>query len=95
MVRSPALRSFLRTETQAALRILTSRAGVVQPGIVRLIAADLRAEERKRTLRLRLDADVLAYAIVRVTEAFIYNDAICAVESEVETAARVVETMLG
>src|SRR5947209_12982027 len=81
MVRSPALGSFLRTETQTALRILTSRAGVVQPGIVGLIAADLRAEQRKGALRLRLDVDVLAYAIVRVTEAFIYNDAICAVES--------------
>jgi AcrR family transcriptional regulator len=94
MVRSPALRSFLQNETHAALRILTSRGGVVQPGIARLIAADLRAEEEKGTLRPRLEVDVLAYAIVRVTEGFIYNDAIAAIEPEVETAARVVEVML-
>jgi AcrR family transcriptional regulator len=94
MVRSPALRGFLRNETHAALRILTSRGGVVQPGIARLIAADLRAEQEKGTLRPRLEVDVLAYAIVRVTEGFIYNDAIAAIEPEVETAARVVEVML-
>lgn len=94
VVRDAALRRFLQSETETALRILTSRAGVVQPGMVRMLAGLLEEERERGAFEPRVEVPVLAYAIVRVTEGFIYNDAIAAIEPEVDTAARVVRLML-
>jgi AcrR family transcriptional regulator len=94
IVRDPALRKFLKNETETALRILTSRGGVVQPGMTRLIAGLFEEEQERGTFEPRIEIPVLAYAIVRVTEGFIYNDAIADIQPEVETAARVVGLML-
>lgn len=44
--------------------------------------------------RISADPDVLAYAVVRITEGFIYNDAIAAVEPAVEEAGAVVALLL-
>ena len=41
-----------------------------------------------------VDPDVLAYAIVRIGEAFLYNDAIIALEPNVEQACAVVRLLL-
>jgi hypothetical protein len=43
----------------------------------------------------RADPDALAYAVVRITEGFIYNDAILAVEPAVDEAAAIVALLLG
>jgi AcrR family transcriptional regulator len=94
LVQAPPLQSFLRNETQAALRILTSRGGSVQARTVARLADLYREEEASGTFHPRADPDVLAYAVVRVTEGFIYNDAIAAVEPAVEQAAAIVSLLL-
>jgi len=53
-----------------------------------------RASIRGRSFRPRADPDTLAYAVVRVTEGFIYNDAIVAVEPAVDQAAEIVALLL-
>jgi hypothetical protein len=95
LVSAPALQAFLRNETHAALRILTARGGSVQARTVARLAELYREEQAAGTFRPRADPDVLAYAVVRVTEGFIYNDAIASVEPAVEQAATIVALLLG
>ena len=94
LVRARPLQVFLQQETQAALRILTSREGGVQPRTVSALAALYREEAEAGSFSPRADIDSLAYAVVRVTEGFIYNDAITAIEPQVERAAAIVALLL-
>jgi hypothetical protein len=57
--------------------------------------ADLyREEQRAENFHPRADPDTPAYAVVRITEGFIYNDAILAVEPAVDEAAAIVALLL-
>lgn len=95
IVRSRPLQAFLRQETQAALRILTARDGAVNPRTVRRVAELYRSEQATGRFHPRADVDTLAFAVVCLTESFIYNDALAAVEPEMERAAAVVALLLG
>ncbi len=94
LVGARALEAFLRNETHVALRILTGRGGPVQARTVARLADLYREEERAGNFRPRADPDTLAYAVVRVTEGFIYNDAIVSVEPAVDQAASIVALLL-
>jgi AcrR family transcriptional regulator len=94
LVHAQPLHTFLRQETHAALRILTSQEGGVQPRTVTALAALYREEADADAFSPRADIDSLAYAVVRVTEGFIYNDAIAAIEPQVERAASIVALLL-
>jgi AcrR family transcriptional regulator len=94
LVRARPLQVFLQQETHAALRILTSRDGGVQPRTVSRLAELYREEQDAGAFQPRADVVTLAYAVVRVTEGFIYNDAIVAVEPEVDRAATIVALLL-
>jgi AcrR family transcriptional regulator len=94
LVSAPALQAFLRNATHAALRILTARGGSVQPRTVARLAELYREEQAAGTFHPRADPDVLAYAVVRITEGFVYNDAIVAVEPAVEQAGAIVALLL-
>jgi AcrR family transcriptional regulator len=94
LVQARPLHVFLQQETHAALRILTSREAGVHPRTVRALAELLREEQDAGTFAPKSDLDSLAYAVVRVTEGFIYNDAIVAIEPEVERAAGIVALLL-
>ena len=72
---SPALRQFVDAEREAALRIITSRGGVVQPRIVAMITGLIDDEVRAGTYDPPVQPSVLGYAVVRLAEAFLFNDA--------------------
>jgi AcrR family transcriptional regulator len=88
------LRALLVSEHDLALRVLTSGDGIVQPRMVaavqRLIEAELRAG-----FRTSLEPDLLAYAIVRLAEAFLYNDAVQGTAGETERLRRIEAALLG
>lgn len=88
------LKVFLKQETHAALRLLTSDAGGVQPRTVHDFAQLLRDEQRAGAMKLRADADTLAYAIVRMTEGFIYHETVIGTEPDVDHAAAIVALLL-
>jgi len=94
LVEAEPLRIFLQQETHAALRILTSPEGGVQPRTVRKLADLYLEEQAAGAFQPPIDPTALAYAVVRVTEGFIYNDAIATVEPAVERAAHIVELLL-
>ena len=94
LVEARPLHIFLQQETQAAVRILTSPEGGVQSRTVWKLAELYREEQAAGAFRPRIDPAALAYAVVRVTEGFIYNDALLTVEPEVERAASIVSLLL-
>jgi AcrR family transcriptional regulator len=100
LVEAQPLHTFLRQETHAALRILTSREGGVQRRTVEKLAELYREEQESGPFTPRADVGTLAYAVVRVTEGFIYSDAIIGgaevitVEPEIDRAAQIVALLL-
>lgn len=90
----PALRRFLDQEPEAALRILTSKNGPVQRGIVEALERLLADEEARGTLRLTIDRATLAYVIVRIGESFLYADVIADNEPDVGVAVEVIARLL-
>jgi AcrR family transcriptional regulator len=92
---APALRRFVEGERDAALRIITSGAGVVQPRIVAMIAAVIDDEVRAGRYEPAVEVDTLAYAIVKLAEAFLFNDAAAGMRGDVERLREVEAALLG
>jgi AcrR family transcriptional regulator len=91
---APALRAFLELERDA-LRILTSSGGIVQPRAVATIQRFIEDEVRAGAYDPPVDPSTLAYAIVRLAEAFLFNDATAAVRGEVERLREIEAALLG
>jgi AcrR family transcriptional regulator len=92
---APALRGFVEQEREAALRIITSGAGVVQPRIVARISGLIEDEVRAGTYEAPVDPSTLGYAIVRLAEAFLFNDAVAGMRGDVERLREVEAALLG
>jgi AcrR family transcriptional regulator len=88
------LRRFLEGEREAALRILTSSGGLVQPAWVERTQALLEESVARGQLVLAADAPTLAYAIVRLVEAFLYNDAAAGLRGDADRLRVVLAALL-
>jgi AcrR family transcriptional regulator len=91
---APALRSFLELERDG-LRILTSSDGIVHRRAVAKIRGFVEDEVRAGTYRPPVDPATLAYAIVRLAEAFLFNDATAAMRGDVERLREIEAALLG
>jgi len=89
------LRRLLQEEPEAALRILTSKAGGVQQRVIGAVERLLEAEEARAGAGLTLDRATLAYVIVRIGESFLYADVIADNQPDVDRAVEVVARLLG
>jgi len=69
----PALRALLAREPEGTLRLITSQESPVHRGLRRVVASVLAEEEERGALRLTIDRETLAYVIVRIGEAFVYD----------------------
>jgi AcrR family transcriptional regulator len=92
---SEALRFFLQEERVSALRMLASGAGPVQPTMVRLIREIIDEEAQAGRFAPPTDSETLAYAIVRLAEAFLFNDAVADLRGDVEQLRKVQAALLG
>jgi len=92
---APALRQFVERERAAALRVLTSGAGGVQPRLVALITEVITDEVRAGDYEPPIDPATLGYAIVRLAEAFIYNDTGNLLRGDVDRLRDVEAALLG
>ena len=91
---APALRSFLELERDG-LRILTSSSGIVHRRAVAKIQGFVEDEARAGTYRAPVDPATLGYAIVRLAEAFLFNDETAALRGDVERLREIEAALLG
>jgi Tetracyclin repressor-like, C-terminal domain len=92
---SPGMRALLASEQERALRILTSSGGLVQPRMVACVERLIDAEVQAGRFVAPITPQVLAYAIVRLGEAFLYNDAIVGIRGDTERLRQVEAALLG
>jgi AcrR family transcriptional regulator len=92
---APALLRFVETEREAALRVITSGAAQVQPRIVEMITELIVAEVDAGKYEPPVDPATLGYAIVRIAEAFLYNDAAAGMRGDVDRLRVVQGALLG
>ncbi|MEO6859236.1 MAG: QsdR family transcriptional regulator [Solirubrobacteraceae bacterium] len=95
LAHSTALRRFLEQETGAALRLLTSSSGAVQQRAVASIERLIKAEAAAGAYDPPAEASTLAYAIVRLAEAFLYNDAVVGIRGDHQRLREVEAALLG
>lgn len=95
LARSAVLRAFLEQEREVALRTLTSSGGIVEPRAVAAIAALIEDEVRAGAYDPPVEVPTLAYAIVRLADAFLYNDAVAGIRGDVDRLREVEAALLG
>lgn len=88
------LRTLLVSEHDLALRLLTASDGVVQPRMVAAVQGMIETEMRSG-FETSLEPDLLAYAIVRLAEAFLYRDAVAGATGDTERLRRIEAALLG
>src|SRR3954469_18098289 len=92
---APALRAFVEQERDAALRLIASGAGIVQPRIVELITALIAEEVEAGTYEPQVEPSVLGFAIVKLAQAFLFNDAAVGIRGDVDRLREVEAALLG
>jgi AcrR family transcriptional regulator len=92
---SEPLRCYLEQEGSAALRLITASNGPVQPYVVDWVAAMIERALSGTCQKLRIDSGTLAYAMVRLSEAFLFNDAIAGIRGDVQRLHDVQAAILG
>jgi len=86
---------WLAQEQERALRILTSSGGNVQPRVVAVVQRMIEEEIQAERLTPTIAAETLAYAIVRLAESFLYNDARFGIRGDIERLREVEAALLG
>jgi AcrR family transcriptional regulator len=89
------LRVLLAQEQERALRILTSSGAIVQPRVVGTVQRIVEAEVEAGRYAPKIEPNVLAYAIVRLGEAFLYNDAIVGIRGDTDRLREIEGALLG
>lgn len=87
----PAMRLFVSGHTETALRVLTSKHGVVQRRFIESIAALI--DEELGALP-DIDSTTLAFAVHRVSESFYYRELITGEPADMPTATIIIERLL-
>ncbi|WP_199432707.1 QsdR family transcriptional regulator [Qaidamihabitans albus] len=89
-----AFREFLRREPERALRVLTTKASVVQRRTITKLAEVLDTEIRAGRLTPPLPVPDLAYLVVRIAESFLYTDVITGEQPDAAKARQAVMALL-
>ena len=88
------LRAFLESDPETALRILTRRSSTVHQGMAASLENLIDLERAAASFDTSLDTPTLAYAIVRVSEGFLYADVIADRAPDIGRAVTVIEALL-
>jgi AcrR family transcriptional regulator len=89
------MRAFLAQEQERALRILTSSGGIAQPQMVGTVLRMIETEVESGGYQPKIEPNVLAYAIIRLGEAFLYNDAIIGIRGDTDRLREIEAALLG
>src|SRR6266567_475012 len=88
------LRHFVKSEPECALRVMTSKASPLQRRVVNTFCDVLVEARERRGLRLRLDPETLAFAMVRIAESFLWTDLITGETPDLTKAREVTKVLL-
>jgi AcrR family transcriptional regulator len=89
-----ALRAFIESEPDAALRILTGSRSQAGRGMARALASLIDLERGRGAFDAELDTSTLAYAIIRISEGFLYADVVGDRVPDVGQAITVIQALL-
>jgi AcrR family transcriptional regulator len=95
VIEADGLRALLEQEKERALRLLTSASGLVQPRIVAATQALIDEEAQAGRFVPAIDSGLLAYGIVRLGEAFLYNDALFGLRGDTDHLREIEAVLLG
>ena len=88
------LRQFLAKDAQLGLKIVASRHGPVQGRTIANIQKLLEEEVDAGHMTLPVAPDVMAYALTRIAESFLYADLITGATPELDNASEILKLML-
>ncbi len=88
------VRAFLVSDPETALRILTGTRSTVHKGMARALEKLIDLERDRGSFDASLDTPTLAYAIVRISEGFLYSDVIADRAPDTDRAVTVIEALL-
>ena len=91
---SAGLRRLLDDEPALALRVITDPRGPIQSGIVAFNEVLLRRDMAEFGLVPVIEPSALAYALLRLSESFLYADVLAARKPDVETANRLQQAII-
>jgi AcrR family transcriptional regulator len=89
------LAALLEQDKERALRLLTSSSGKVQPRVVAVTQRLIEEEAEAGRFEPAVAPDFLAYGIVRLGEAFLYNDAAIGVRGDTTHLREMQAVLLG
>jgi len=88
------LRAFLESDPETALRLLTGTRSTVHRGTVTALEKLIDRERDRGCFEASLDTPTLAYAIVRISEGFLYSDVVADRAPDIDRATTVIEALL-
>jgi AcrR family transcriptional regulator len=91
---APALRAFLDQERDAALRIIASDASIAQARVIEMIEDMITEEVEAGNYKAPLEPSTLAFAIVKLGQAFLFNDAVVGMRGDVDRLREVEAALL-
>jgi AcrR family transcriptional regulator len=94
LIDAPYYRTFLRRETERALRLITTKASPLQQHVVASFERLLEQERDRGHLDPAMDLPDLAYLVVRIAESFIYADLITGEEPDAAKAGLAIAALL-
>jgi AcrR family transcriptional regulator len=94
LAEAPHIRSFIERERAVALPLMTSSEGRVHPRIVELLREMIDAEVERGHYQPTTDTGTLAYVLVRLSEALLFNYAADDVPKDQERLREVIAALL-
>jgi len=94
IARDRPLRAFLQSDPETALRLLTGTRSTVHLGMASALEKLIDQERDRGCFDASLDTPTLAYAIVRISEGFLYTDPIADRAPDTDRAITVIKALL-
>jgi AcrR family transcriptional regulator len=88
------LKKYLQNNTYQGLKTLTTRQGPVQGRMIANLEQLLNEEIEAGHLNLTVAPGVMAYALTRIVESFLYTDLITGDEPDLDNAVKILQLML-
>jgi AcrR family transcriptional regulator len=94
IARDRPLRAFLESDPETALRLLTGTRSTVHRGMARTLERLIDSERDRGGFEASLDTPTLAYAILRISEGFLYSDVIADRAPDIDRAVTLIAALL-